>query len=218
MARPARPEDVYRFRIPTEPRLSPDGDRVVFTVKTATAGHDGYRTGLWIAPTDGGAEARPLTIGAKSDRHPRFSADGRTLAFLSDRRLLVEDEPDRPKDAKEREDGTQIHLLPLDGGEARRLTDLPRSVDAFEWSPDGTRLAVLTASIGATRIEDAQKRGKPLHRHPGDPPPSDYRYLDRLEYMLNGAGFHVRPRRAPVAGRRDDGRGAPAGRRSHGRG
>ena len=189
MARPARPEDVYRFRIPTEPRLSPDGDRVVFTVKAASPRHDGYRTALWIAPTDGGADARPLTIGAKADRHPRFSPDGRSLAFLSDRRLLVEDEPDRPKDAKEREDGTQIHLLPLDGGEARRLTDLPRSVDAFEWSPDGTRLAILTASAGATRKEDAQKRGKTLHRHPEDPPPSDYRYLDRLEYMLNGAGF-----------------------------
>jgi dipeptidyl aminopeptidase/acylaminoacyl peptidase len=189
VARPARPEDVYRFRIPTEPQLSPDGDRVVFTVKAASPRHDGYRTALWIAPADGDGDARPLTIGAKADRQPRFAPDGRTLAFLSDRRLLVEDEPDRPKDAKEREDATQIHLLPLDGGEARRLTDLPRSVDAFEWSPDGTRLAILTASVGATRKEDAQKRGKTLHRHPEDPPPSDYRYLDRLEYMLNGAGF-----------------------------
>src|SRR6185369_3392086 len=95
----------------------------------------------------------------------RFSPDGRTLGFLSDRRPLVEDEPDRtPVDGAEREDETQVHLLPLDGGEARRLTDLPRGVDRFEWSPDGTRLVVVSASVGATRAEDDRRRG--IERRP----------------------------------------------------
>lgn len=189
MPRPARPDDVYRFRIPTEPRLSADGRWVLATVKASTPGRDGYRTSLWLAPTDGSADARRLTIGAKSDQHGRFAPDGSAIAFLSDRRLIVEDEPDRPKDAKDREDGVQIHLLRLDGGEARRLTDLPRGVKDFAWSPDGRALAILTASAAADRREDAKRRGKEIDRRPGDPPISDYRYLDRLDYMLNDAGF-----------------------------
>jgi acylaminoacyl-peptidase len=82
-----------------------------------------------------------------------------------------------------------VYVLRLDGGEARRLTDLPRGVDAFEWSPDGRRLVVVTASIGATKEEDERRRGKPRKPKPGQPRESDYRYIDRLNYMENSAGF-----------------------------
>jgi dipeptidyl aminopeptidase/acylaminoacyl peptidase len=188
--RPPRPDDLYRLRIASDPRLAPDGGSVVVTVQTVAPGYDGYRTALWLVPTaDGGGEPRRLTIGARHDGHPRFSPDGRTLAFLSDRRAFVEEEPERPKDSGEREDLGQIHLLPLDGGEARRLTDLPRGVSGFEWSPDGSRLVVLTSSRGATYDEDRRRRGLDAKRKPDMPPPSDYRFVDRLSYMLNGAGF-----------------------------
>jgi dipeptidyl aminopeptidase/acylaminoacyl peptidase len=189
VSRPAQPDDVYRFRIPTDPRVSPDGRHVVASVKVATPRHDGYRTSLWLAATDGSSDARQLTIGATTDDHPRFSPDGRTIAFLSDRRLLVEDEPDRPKEAKDREDGTQVHLIRVDGGEARRLTDLPRGVEDLAWSPDGRTLAVLSMSYAADRAADARRRGKALHRPSWAPPESDYRYIDRLDYLFNGTGF-----------------------------
>ena len=188
MPRAPRPADLSRLRIPTDPRLSPDGRLAVVTLKTVAPLHDGYRTALWAVPTDGGP-ARQLTLGARHDRHPRFSPDGRTLAFLSDRRPIVEEEPDRPADAADREDGTQVHLLPLDGGEARRLTDLPRGVDGFAWAPDGRSLVVLTASRGTTHAEDARRRGKAARREPGSPPDSDLRFIDRLDYMLNGERF-----------------------------
>jgi dipeptidyl aminopeptidase/acylaminoacyl peptidase len=181
-----------RFRIATDPRLSPDGRLVAFTVQVATSKHDGYRHAVWAVPTDGSAEARQLTIGAKHDRHPRFSPDGRTLAFLSDRRLAVEEPTgDREErgEREEREDAVQVHLLPLDGGEARRLTDLPRGVESFAWSPDGTRLVVVTSSHGATRDEDARRRGRTPPTAAHAPRTSDYRYVDRLQYMHNGAGF-----------------------------
>ena len=186
MTRPPTPEDLYRFRIPTDPQLSPDGSTVVFTVQSATVGRDGYRHAIWIVPSDGSRPPRQLTVGARHDTHPRFSPDGRTLAFLSDRRPLVEDEPDAPKD---REDATQVHLLPLDGGEARRLSDLPRGAGSFAWSPDGAWLVVQSSSRGATRKADARARRKPEPPKPGKPPRSDYRYLDRLQNMLNGPGF-----------------------------
>jgi dipeptidyl aminopeptidase/acylaminoacyl peptidase len=187
--RPARPEDLYRIAVPFDPRLSPDGGRVAFVVKMATVANDAYRHAIWSAPVDGSEPARRMTLGARTDRHPRYSPDGRTLAFLSDRRLFTEDEPDRPHRPRDREDCHQVHLLPLDGGEARRLTDLPRGVDAFAWSPDGRTLAVLTSSVGATMAEESRRRRRPARPKPGATPLSDYRYLDRLGYQANGTGF-----------------------------
>ena len=188
MTRPFRPDDLYRFRVATDPHLSTDGQLAVFTVQTVAPGKDGYRHALWIVPTDGGEPARQLTLGAKHDRAAAFSPDGRTLAFLSDRRLQVEEEP-AAGDPKDREDGQQVHLLPLGGGEARRLTDLPRGVDAFWWSPAGDRLLVSSSSHRATLAADRKARGKTAAPKPGDPPESDYHFVDRLGYLANGAGF-----------------------------
>jgi acylaminoacyl-peptidase len=156
------------------------------TVQVAAPSRDAYRHAIWLVPSDGSTPPRQATIGVRHDTHPRFSPDGRSLAFLSDRRPVTEEEPEAPKD---REDGTQVHLLPLDGGEARRLTDLPRGVDGFAWSPDGRWLVVRSASARANRVEDARARGKGAPPKPGEPPTSDYRYLDRLQNMLNGPGF-----------------------------
>jgi Tol biopolymer transport system component len=189
LARSLAPDDLYSLRIPTDPRLSPDGSTALVTLQTCAPRHDGYRHAIWLVPLEGTAGPRQLTIGAKHDRHGRFSPDGRTVAFLSDRRFQVEEEPDRPKDTKEREDGNQIHLLSLDGGEARRLTDLPRGVETFGWSPDGRRLFVTTSSRGATRKEDRRARGLEAKPDPTAPPESDYRYIDRLNYMFNGSEF-----------------------------
>lgn len=189
MPRPARPDDLYRLRVPFDARLSPDGRLAAFSVTTTATGRDGYRSSIWAAPVDGSADARRLTLGARTDRQPRFSPDGRTLAFVSDRRLFVEDEPAYPRDPKDREDCVQVHLLPLDGGEARRLSDLPRGVESFAWSPDGSTLAVLTCSVGASREQEARRRGRPAKPGPGETPLSDFRYIDRLAYMYNGAGF-----------------------------
>jgi len=190
MARAPRPDDIYRFRLATQPALSPDGGSVAFTLQTVAPGKDGYRHAVWMVHTDGREGSRKLTIGAKHDRQPRFSPDGRTLAFISDRRLTAEELPGAPP-TEEREDANQVYLLPLDGpGEARRVTDMPRGVEDFAWSPDGRRLAVVSSSHGATREEDARRRGKPLEKaKPGEAPRSDYRFVDRLSYMRNAAGF-----------------------------
>jgi dipeptidyl aminopeptidase/acylaminoacyl peptidase len=191
LARSLAPDDLYALRIPIDPRLSPDGTAALVTLQSSGPRHDGYRHTIWLVPLDGAGKAEPrqVTIGSKHDRHGHFSPDGRTVAFISDRRLQVEDEPDAPKDPKDREDGNQIHLLSLDGGEARRLTDLPRGVEAFQWSPDGRRFLVTTSSRGATRKADRRARGLEIKRDPSDPPESDYRYIDRLNYMYNGSEF-----------------------------
>ncbi|HEY7827783.1 MAG TPA: S9 family peptidase [Candidatus Limnocylindrales bacterium] len=188
MARVPRPDDHYRFRIPTDPQLAPAGGTIAFTVQSVAPTRDGYRHSVWSAPFDGSAPARQLTLGAKHDSSPRFRPDGRALAFLSDRRLAVEEEPAASKD---REDSVQVHLLPLDEpGEARRLTNLPRGVSEFAWSPDGGRLAVVSSSHGASLEEDLRRRGRPAKPPgPGEAPRSDIHYVDRLRAMANGPGF-----------------------------
>ena len=198
-----RPEDLYRFRIATEPRLSPDGRRAAFTVQTVAPTKDGYRHAVWMADLDGDAPAHRLTLGAKHDRAARFSPDGRTLAFLSDRRHLVEEEPDAG-DAKSREDGQQIHLLPLDGGEARRLTDLPRGVDGFEWSPDGRRLLVTSSSHGPNRAEDHRIRGKTAPPKPGEAPGVRLPLRRPARLPLQRPRLRLPRDRAALAGRRRD--------------
>ena len=132
-------------------------------------GADAGRSAGRVPPFDLVRAGRRLGTGAAADdrvqhdKQARFSPDSRSLAFISDRRLAVEEMPGAPDD---REDGDQIHILSLDGGEARRLTDLPRGVAGFSWSPDGKRLAVLSASRGATREEDRRKRGKGRQARP----------------------------------------------------
>src|SRR5207237_6633080 len=86
VARPPRPEDLYRLRVAAEPRLSPDGRHAVVALQSVSRGFDGYRDALWIVPTDGSSGPRQLTLGARHDHFPRFSPDGSTLAFISDRR------------------------------------------------------------------------------------------------------------------------------------
>jgi dipeptidyl aminopeptidase/acylaminoacyl peptidase len=185
MPRPPRPDDLYALRVPTDVRLSPDGSQVAFAVQEVAPGKDGYRSSLWIVPADGSAPPRRLTLGAKRDTAPRWSPDGRTLAFLSDRGavLAAGGASDRvlPEGIDRDRGATQVWLLPLDGGEASQLTRLPEDVDELAWSPDGTRLCIVSA---ATRPEPVPKR-----RTPGEPPERDARLIDRLQYMLNGTGF-----------------------------
>ena len=184
MPRSPRPDDLFALRVPTEVALSPDGRQVAFVVKSVAPGRDGYRHAIWLVPADGSAPPRQVTLGRRTDVVPRWSPDGRTLAFLSDRAGVLQaagagDEAG-PKEAP-KEGATQVWLLPADGGEARQLTRLPKDVTDLAWSPDGTALCVVSA---AARLKE-----RATARKPEDGPAPDLRFIDRLSYMLNGAGF-----------------------------
>jgi len=184
MPRSPRPDDLFALRVPTEVTLSPDGRQAAFVVKSVAPGRDGYRHAIWTVPADGSAPPRQVTLGRRNDVVPRWSPDGRTLAFLSDRAGVLQaagagDEAG-PKEAP-KEGATQVWLLPFDGGEARQLTRLPKDVTDLAWSPDGTALCVVSA---AARLKE-----RPSARKPEDGPEPDLRFIDRLSYMLNGAGF-----------------------------
>src|SRR5258708_3234959 len=119
------PELIASLHAPAEVRLSPDGSRAAWGAAPYTRAGEHPQSAIWVAWTDAHESARRWTYGG-ADRHPRWSPDGRRLAFLSDR-------------AKRGTAG--IHLMPGDGGEAAPLVVRERAVSTFEWSPDGSRIA-----------------------------------------------------------------------------
>lgn len=187
--------DLFRFVWVADPRPSPDGTRVAFTRVTVNEKGEGYDTALWIVPADGSAPPARLTVGTR-DSQPRWSPDGRRLAFL--RASLRDGKPEPP----------QIHLLSLSGGEAWRLTDVPRGASAAVWSPDGKRIA-FTSSANGKDLEK-QRREKAARKTAQDvdvprpaetaakPPAtvpdendreSDVRTITRAVYRFDNQGY-----------------------------
>jgi len=123
--------DIFAMEQIIDAQISPDGTQIAFVV-TRDYSVPGYTTpesSIWCVPFDGSNPPRRLTFGSHADHFPRWSPDGRTLAFLSDR---------------EKSDVFQIYTLPLVGGEACRLTNVKGGVTSFKWSPDGKALAFVT--------------------------------------------------------------------------
>lgn len=187
MTRAPRPQDLRRLRVPLEAVPSPDGRRVCLTVREPAPDLDGYRISLWMVPADGSAPERRLTLGARRDTTPRWSPDGSTIAFLSDRAGVLakggaSDRPTTDEGVPEEGHGeVQVWLLPTDAGEARQLTRLPEDVQDLAWSPDGSRLCLVSAAT-----HEGRRRRRP---QAGGPPRRDARVIDRLMYQMNGQGF-----------------------------
>ena len=140
--RPISIADAFAFRDLHDPQMSPDGRWVAYAMGTVNREEDKNEERIWMVPAAGG-EAIPLTAEDVSSSHPRWSPDGKYLAFLSAR-----------NDGK-----TQVWLLNRQGGEAQKLTDTPQDVDDFDWSPDSKRL-VLVLRRQAGRVGRGKKQRK----------------------------------------------------------
>jgi dipeptidyl aminopeptidase/acylaminoacyl peptidase len=106
-----------------DPQISPDGSRIAFVVTVPDAKTNRSNTDIWIMPIGGGPATR-LTNSDAADYHPRWSPDGRTIAFVSTRG-----------------GSAQIWTIPVNGGEAARLTNISTGASDPEWSPDGSKIA-----------------------------------------------------------------------------
>ena len=120
--------------------MSPDGRWIAYVVSSLNADGSEYQTDVWMVPASGG-DARQITNSNVADEFPRWSADGKTLGFLSDR-----PRPGAPPaDPKVPDEGKrQLWLIHPDGGEAWQLTDAKGGVSSFEWSHDGKSVAYLS--------------------------------------------------------------------------
>ena len=154
------PEDVYELTGVADPRLSPDGTTVAYVVDRIDREANEYRSAIWLAAADGSREPRPFTAGAKCDGDPRWSPDGTALAFTSNRDGKV----------------SQLYVMPVHGGEPRKLTDLKEDVTQPAWSPDGSSLVFVARVRDAAYDEEDDKKREP-------------RRITRLQYKHDNVGW-----------------------------
>lgn len=165
-ARNVKAEDLYRLRQITGCDVSPDGKHVAYTLRRVDPETEKKHANVWIAATDGTA-VRQFTVGDQSDAQARWSPDGKRIAFLSNRND---------------ENRSHLYVIPVDGGEARKLTEFKGAITSFEWSPESARFvcSVLPAEKDALeREEDEQKEKLGVV----------IREIERVHYKADGEGF-----------------------------
>jgi dipeptidyl aminopeptidase/acylaminoacyl peptidase len=135
-------EELVETRAPIEVQLSPDGEHLAWVAQPYGKKKDHPESDIWVAPADGSTMGKPFTQGESNDTSPRWSPDGKTIAFLSDR-------VERGKPG--------IFLLPIDGGEARQLVQRKSAVQTFAWSPDGKSIAFLSPDEPTEEDERREK-------------------------------------------------------------
>jgi dipeptidyl aminopeptidase/acylaminoacyl peptidase len=161
--------DVVRTRNVSDVQLSPDGATVAYVVREMDLEGDRWRSAIWLAPLDGSEPARRVTWSPQGERSPRWSPDGRFLAFISN----------REGDGR----GGQIWLLPREGGEAFQATALEQGISSFTWAPDGGRVAVV--------LRDQPEPPPPLPIEgfeERDDPPLPH-VITRLQFLQDGTGY-----------------------------
>ncbi len=135
-------DDLGRIVRVSDPQIAPDGKSIVIVVGRANYDENRYDADLVLVDIATGNQ-RTLTSERRSVSHPRFSLRGDRLAFLSNVAVASGQQP-RP----------QIFVMPMGGGDVRRITSAPKGVQQFAWSPDGRTIAYATE-------DEAEKRPGP---------------------------------------------------------
>lgn len=123
---PLTPEQIINHKAPEGARISPDGTRILFTLRPASKSGEHPESAIWAVNFESG-EPFQFSTGVAEDENPQWSPDGSQIAFLSDR-------AERGK--------TSVYVMPAAGGEAVRVFDQQGEMGGLSWSPDGSALAV----------------------------------------------------------------------------
>ncbi len=174
MPEPFVPSDILQYR--SIAGMDGTSDHIACVVETPDEPGDSNSSQIWLVPTDG-SEPRLFTSG--NDSAPKWSPDGRSLAFVSSRGSS----------------GLQAYVISLDGGDARAVTHMKSGVNAVEWSPDGRQLL-----FTAKQEVDPSARGERAEPAKGKAP----HVVWRLPYKMDGIGYtldrEIHLFRVPVEG------------------
>ena len=164
-----QPKDLYGIVSASSPRLSPSGRTVAFVVTRVDEAENTYRSQVWLAAVNGSTPPEPFSNGEHHDGSPRWSPDGRRVAFTSS----------RPAPGQSEAKSSTLHVRPVvGGGETITLATSPEGISDLEWSPDGRWLAY--ASRARTDRYDSD-----------DPKKQPPRRITRFFARLNGEGWVV---------------------------
>ena len=130
------------------PKISPDGRRVVYEVQSANWEDNSFDRNLWIADIASG-EVRQLTSAKKSSTGADWSPDGKWIAFISDRPAQI---------SGSTADKKQLYVISADGGEAQQLSKSETDVGGFEWAPDSRRIAFAAADPEPKTLKDRKEK------------------------------------------------------------
>ena len=181
--RPVTVADMNAIRYVAHPDISPDGQWVVYDVGSVNVKRDKYDSDLYMTSWDGNRTLR-LTSSPAKEHTPRFSPDGKWIGFLSKRT------------AKPAAD--QVWILPRDGGEAWRLTDLKGGVNDFVFSPDGTKLVVEASDPDPEELEKEKKDCPPEEEEKPKPPAVDEKKAPGPDAMDDDGEDDEEPTPKPV--------------------
>jgi len=157
------PEDYFSFEFASDPNLSPDGKLVAYVVTKIDRAQNRRNSSIWMVATDGSRAPWQFTTSPQSSNSPRWSPDGKSLAFLSSRPAETTPATGAASSTAE-QPRNQVYLLSMNGGEAKRITNLKNGVSLFRWSPDGSRLVIVSRlGPGDSRTADAKDRSDVRH-------------------------------------------------------
>jgi len=144
-------EDFKRFKSISDAQFSPDGKRILFTVKTVDMKENGYTSHIWGVLSSGG-KPEQFTYGDGRDSGPLWSPDGKSILFLSSRG---------------EEKGVVPWVISAEGGEARPVCSEPKGAEKPAWSPDGKNILFLARVKAEKPKSDVKVVRKLFHKFTG---------------------------------------------------